>query len=262
MKSDIETIGTWVAFFLTLMVYCYLGKDIPFLYVIYRLAACVFVGVALAYGALMAWHAVLVPRLWLRLEGGQWWYVVPLVLCLLLLTGLKRSWSGLGGVTIAFLFGVGAALAVGGGIVGTLLPQVVATFVSLNPNHYQGTAAQEGDYPLTHVLNALLVVVGTISTLMYFYFTAKGGLPGGVSSGLSRSSGRMRTKYDWAKHGIRSAFAPLCSQAVRLATGFGKVFIMFTFGALFATAAISRISLLVDRVLFVIDTVLWYVPRP
>ena len=80
------TIGTLVAFVLTLMVYCYLGKDIPFLHALYRVAAYILIGAALGYGAIVAWHSVLVPRLILRLEGGQWWYLVPLVFCLLLLS--------------------------------------------------------------------------------------------------------------------------------------------------------------------------------
>ena len=134
--SEIDIIGTWVAFALTLMVYCYLGKDIPFLHAIYRIAVYVFVGVALGYGALMAWHGVLVPRLLLRLESGEWVYLVPLVFCLLLLARVRRSWSRLGNLTTAFLFGVGAALAVGGALVGTLLPQIRATFLSLNPGDY------------------------------------------------------------------------------------------------------------------------------
>lgn len=232
MELDIGIVGTWIAFALTLMVYCYLGKDIPFFHAVYRVAAYVFVGVALGYGAIMAWHGVLVPRLIFPLAGKQWGYLVPLVLCLLLV-GRARRPSGLGNVTIAFLFGVGSALAVGGGLIGTLLPQVEATFVSLNPGHYQGIASREGSSTVVYVLNALLVAVGTISTLLYFYFTTAGA----------------------AQRGAR-----LHSQFIHLSAGFGKVFIMFTFGALFATTAISRISLLVDRFRFIIDTILSLVP--
>jgi hypothetical protein len=234
MEPDIiQIVGTWVAFLLTCMVYCYLVKDIPFFYAIYRIAVYVFIGVALGYGAIMAWHSVLVPRLLSRLEGGQWWYLVPLVLCLLLLTRAKRSWYGLSSITVAFLFGIGAALAVGGGLVGTLIPQVSATIGSLNPAHHRGIAAYEGNLPLVYSLNALLVALGTVSTLLYFYFTTESG---------SRRLARLR-------NGI-----------VRLAASFGKVFIMFTFGALFATTAISRISLLVDRMRFIVETLFSLVP--
>jgi hypothetical protein len=63
-------LGTLVALVLTVMVYCYLGKEIPIFHSIYRIAAYVFVGVALGYGAVMAWHGVLAPRLLLLLGSG------------------------------------------------------------------------------------------------------------------------------------------------------------------------------------------------
>lgn len=239
MNADIETIGTVIAFVLTLLVYTYLMKDIPFFHAIYRLVAYLFVGVSLGYAAVMAWHSILVPRLFAHLQTGEWtWgYLVPLVLCVLLLFRVKSSWRNLGNVTIAFLFGVGAALAVGGGIIGTLIPQIEATFVSLNPfsPDYVARAAQEGQTTTwVYILEALLIVVGTVSTLLYFYFSTEGG---------SRFAARLRDPI------------------LRLATGFGQVFIMFTFGALFATTTISRLSLLVDRLRFIIVTIWSFVPE-
>ena len=135
MNADLEMIGTIVAFTLTLLVYAYLIKDIAFFHAIYRLIAYLFVGVSLGYAAVMAVHGVLGPRLFGHLQNGEWtWaYLVPLILCVLLVTKLRPSWSSLGNVTIAFLFGVGAALAVGGGVIGTLIPQRRAVD-SLDPN--------------------------------------------------------------------------------------------------------------------------------
>jgi hypothetical protein len=233
MDIDVVNVGTWVAFVLTLMVYCYLGKDIPIFHAIYRVAVYVFIGVALAYGALIAWHEVLVPRLFRQLGQGQWFYFVPLLLCLFLLSRAKRSWRGVSSLTIAFLFGVGAALAAGGALVGTLVPQVQATFLSVSPAHYEATAMREGALPASYALDALLVVIGTITTLLYFYFT------------VGRGSQRLERARGWV---------------MDLAAGFGKVFVMFTFGALFSAAAISRIALLVDRIRFIIETVLPYIP--
>jgi hypothetical protein len=230
MEAGLSSIGMWVAFALTLMVYCYLARDIPFFHAIYRIAAYAFVGVALGYGAVMAWHGVLVPRLISPLTAGSVGHVVPLILCLLLVSRIKRSWSGMGNLTIAFLFGVGAALAIGGALVGTLIPQTRASFVSLNPAHYRDIATLEGALPTSYALDAFLMGLGTVSTLLYFYFAQE-------------KKGR-----------------PVSQGALRLAAGFGKVFLMFTFGALFATAAISRISLLVDRFRFLVETVLRYLP--
>jgi hypothetical protein len=235
--TAVGAVGTLVAFILTLMVYGYLGKDNAFLHGLYRVAAYLFVGVALGYGAIVAWHSVLVPRLLLRLEGRQWWYLAPLALCLLLLAKVgrsrgDRSWSGLGNVTLAFLFGIGAALALGGSLVGTLIPQIQGAFVSLNPDHYRGLAAQEGGLPLVYVSNAVLIAIGTISSLLYFTFTA----------GVQREP-RSRM---WPR---------LLDGMVRTFRGFGRVFLMFTFGALFAMTSLSYLSALVARIWFLIETI-------
>jgi hypothetical protein len=222
-------LGTLVALVLTVMVYCYLGKDIPIFHAIYRIAAYVFVGVALGYGAVMAWHGVLAPRLLLRLGSGEWAYLVPLVLCLLLLSRIGRSASGVSNLTIAFLFGVGAALAVGGALVGTLIPQIDATAQSLALASYEVPAAESGKTALEYVSSAGVVVLGTVSTLFYFHFTA-------------RQGGRR--------------FAGVRGRGLQVIAAFGRLFIMVTMGALFALAAISRLSLLVDRIRFLIEVFL------
>jgi hypothetical protein len=231
------TIGTILAFVLTLMVYGYLAKDIPLMRALYRIAAYILIGVTLGYAAIVAWHSVLSPRLLLRLESGQWWYLVPLVLCLLLLAKARRSWSGVGNVTLAFVFGVGAALAMGGALTGTLLPQVQAAFVSLNPAHYEGLVAQQGGLSLIFVTNAALITLGTVCTLLAFSYT-------------------VGTDRDDAGPGRR-----LVDGIVQVAFGFGKVFIMFTVGALLATTSISLLSALVDRIRFLVETLwTWVVP--
>jgi hypothetical protein len=231
MKLD--TVGTWVAFGLTLLAYAYLGKELPFFDALYRIVAYIFIGVALAYAAVQAWHGVLVPRLLAPLAAKEWFYVVPAILCLILLARLYRPWQGISRLTLAFLFGVGAALAVGGALVGTLMPQVQATFASVRPSAYQARAAQEGMAAGTYVLDVVVIAVGTISTLLYFTFTtARGATP------LEKTGGRIQ----------------------QIAAGFGKVFVLFTFGALFATGSISRVALLVDRVRFLIETLRPYIP--
>jgi hypothetical protein len=231
------TIGTIVAFTLTLMVYCYLAKDIPLLRAIYRVAAYLLIGVTLGYAAIVAWHSVLSPRLLLRLESGQWWYLVPLGLCLLLLAKARRSWSGVGNIPLAFVFGVGAALAVGGALSGTLLPQIQAAFLSLNPVHYQGQTAQDGGVSLIFVTNAALVTLGTICTLLAFSY----------SVGTGTRDGRPGRR--------------LLDGVVQVASGFGRVFIMFTVGALLATTSISLLSVLVDRIRFLVETLWsWVIP--
>jgi hypothetical protein len=202
--------GTWLAALLTIIVYSYLVGDNP----LYRLAEHLFVGSAVGYAAVVAWHSVLVPRLIIPLAQdpyGNWHLLVPLALGFLLLTKAKASWTWLGNSTVAFILGVGVAVAIGGALFGSLFPQLKATIISLNPAHYP----QRG---WAGVIDALIIVVGTLSTLLYFYFTTGGQ-----------------------------------SRLARVRAGIGRFFILVTFGAIFANTVMSRVSLLIGRVRFLME---------
>jgi len=149
----------------------------------------------------------------------------------------KRSWSGAGNIPLAFVFGVGAALAVGGALSGTLLPQIQAAFVSLNPEHYAGLTAQDGGLSLIFVTNAALVTLGTVCTLLALGYTV----------GTGTRDGRPGRRF--------------VDGLVQVASGFGRVFIMFTVGALLATTSISLLSVLVERIRFLVETLWsWVIP--
>lgn len=208
-----DVIGIWISALLTVMVFSYLLGDNP----LYRLAEHLFIGTAIGYAVLVAYYSLLRPKLILPLVQSpleNWTLVVPLLLSLLLLGRLNRKWHKLGIVPLAYLLGVGAALAIGGALFGSLLPQTVQTIVSINP-------AAEG---WSVALSNLILVVGTLSALFYFYFTADTG------KGLGR---------------VRSGF-------VKAWQGLGKWFIMATFGAIFASTVMARVSLLIGRLQFLI----------
>ncbi len=208
-----ELLGTWVAALLTLMVFSYLVSDNP----LYRLAEHLFVGSALGYSIVVAIQDVLLPRLFTPLARdpvGYWHLLIPLLLGLLLLAKGRASIAWLGNISVGFLFGVGAALAIGGALVGSLLYQVRDTMLPLLPGEGDGGSA----------IDNLILVVGTLGSLAYFYFTAGGeretnGLRGGV---------------------------------LRVGSVVGKWFIMVTLGALFANAVMARVSLLVGRLQFLL----------
>jgi hypothetical protein len=205
-----DFIWVWMAALLTIMVYSYLLGDNP----LYRLAEHLFIGASVAYAVVVVIHGVLGPLLLKPLTSGETGErllaVVPLVLGLLLWTKLKTSWAWLGNFSVAFLLGVGAALAVGGALLGSILPQVRATISAID---------------LFGLERGLIIVIGTLSTLLYFHFAAgtKGGLSG-IGSGFIRA---------WAR--------------------LGRWFIMIAFGAIFANTVMARISLLIGRVQFLLQ---------
>lgn len=208
-----ELIGIWISALLTLMVLSYLLGDNP----LYRLAEHLFVGTAVGYAVLVAYYSLLRPKLVLPLLQApleNWTLAVPLLLSLLLLARTNHRWHRVGVVPLAFLLGVGVALAIGGALFGSILPQTVSTIQSVNP--------ADGGWGLA--LSNLILIVGTLSALSYFYFTADNG------SGLGR---------------IKVGF-------LRAWRGLGKWFIMITFGAIFASTVMARLSLLIGRLQFLI----------
>jgi len=207
-----DTIGAIVGLVITLLVFSYLIGDNP----LYRFALHVFVGASIAYAVVVAWHAILRPLLldWV-LSGNVLLGLVPFLLGGLLLARGVRSLSWLGSLSIALLLGVGAAVAVGGALVGTLLPQAGAAMRSLSPLSYP-------DDPLNGPLDGLLIVVGTVTSLMVFTFTLRRGM-----------SGRL----------------------IALGTRLGRFFLFISFGAVFAGVLIASVSVLVERLQFIIETV-------
>lgn len=223
---DPDVIGVWGAALLTLMVYSYLVADNP----LYRLAEHLLVGTAVGYAFVVAYHSVLRAQLvdpLIRDPRGNWPLVVPAVLGLLLLTKARTNIAWLGNVTVAYLMAVGSALAIGGALVGTIIPQVHATLVSLSPGQLGG-----GLPGLERALNNAILVLGTVSALMAFYFSAPG----------QRLIGRVWGQFvgGWAR--------------------LGRWGIMMTFGAIFASTAVSRITLLISRVHFLLADWLQLIP--
>jgi hypothetical protein len=212
-----ETLGPFIAAILTLMVFSYIFGDNA----LFKLATHIFVGVAVGYAIIIIWHQVFLPTV----TAGNLITALPaLILCLFLIlkipAGQGNTFSALGNITLAFVLGIGAALALGGALFGTLIPQVAAmTGISLNPNHYPNTQQEVG---LVIWLNNIIIVLGTIGTFFYFTFTV-------------RSKGFFG--------GLREGF-------VRFWAGMGRLMIIFTLGALFANTVSARVALLISRIQF------------
>ena len=220
-----DSLGFFVAAILTLCVFSYLLGD----NILYRLAEHLFVAVAVGYVFIVALHQVLWAKLLSpmlgALDDGNTGRVllllVPLVLGLLLLfKSSKRAGplSWFGNLSVAFLLGVGAAVAIAGGLLGTLLPQVGgASDVTRYVTRYG---------PVLGLLSGIVAVVGTVGVLLHFTF----------------GSGEGR-------------FAQFRSSVVRSWGGVGRWFVLITFGALLATVFLSRLPLLMARIQFLIDGV-------
>jgi hypothetical protein len=205
-----ELISGTLSFFFTVALLSYLIGDNP----LYRLALHIFVGVAVGYAALVVIYQVLVPRLINPLTSGDMTLIalasVPLFLFIFLALKLGPRTAAWGNISIAYLIGVGAAVTTGGALTGTLVPQIRTTWLSLVPT---------GDSPLGFLDN-IIIVAGTITTLLYFQFWLRGQTPSGTA-------GRV----------------PL----VRVLAGIGQGFLVLTLGVIYGGMILSGIAILSER---------------
>ncbi len=224
----VDLITGGISFLLTLMVLSYLIGDNP----AFRVAVYIFIGVSAGYVAVVAWHQVLYPRLIVPLLSGnladRHLTIVPLVLGLLLLFKLSPRTARLGTPSMAFLVGVGAAVAVGGAVMGTIFPQTLATFrlpsfASMSPELSQFFNSTVLKPNLEKFFEGMVAIVGTVATLVYFHYGAKA-----------------------------TAFGPRRGKLVNVLGWVGQVFIAITFGVLFAGVFVAAITALIERLYFII----------
>lgn len=231
-----EIFGAWVAVFLTLSIFSYLYRDNPF----YKIAEHIFVGVSAGYWASMFFWTQIQPnlfgRLWPVLHEGQtlgffgkiWYgiykgfgvltssvfpaggidkghemnlvYIIPLILGIMMLMSVFNKFGWFARWGIAYVVGMAAGLRAYGFLNSNVIGQVKGSIIPL---------VEGGSF--WSVVNGIIIVIGTITGLMYFYFSKE-------HKGWFGKVGRV-----------------------------GIYFLMVSFGAAFGFAVMGRISLLIGR---------------
>ncbi len=207
-------IAGFVAFLFTLFIFSYLISDNP----LFRIAVYIFVGVSAGYVASVAWRQVIWPDLFFPLMTGTFaqkaLLTIPLILSALLLTRVSPRLTQLGMPTMALLVGVSAAVAVGGAVTGTLLPQVGATI-----NMFDARSVTSGAQLAEMIFNGAWILAGVTTTLVYFHFGAR-----------ITSDGSVR------RFGL-----------IELVAFIGSIFLAITLGVLFAGVYSAALTALIDR---------------
>ena len=212
---SIELISGFVGFILTLLIFSYLIGDNP----LFRSAVYIFIGVSAGYAAVVVWYFVLMPRLFQPLLSADQsqlvFLVIPLILSVSLLAKLSPRISWLGSFAMALLVGVGAATALSGAVIGTMIPQSRAAMDAfIRPS-------------LGQLIEAVVMLAGTVLTLVYFQFSAKRAPDGSVKRNI----------------------------VVEVLAWGGRVFIAITFGVLFAGVYMAALTAMLERLSFVINFV-------
>jgi hypothetical protein len=136
-------------------------------------------------------------------DNGEWWLVFPGILGVLMFARLRPKWTWVSRVSLAFVIGNTAGIYLISSLHGMIFKQIAPMMVSVN----QGNGAEK-------IVLALLVIVGVITTLVYFYFSKE-------HKGFLGVTARV-----------------------------GIWFIMIAFGAHFGYTVMGRISLLIGRAEF------------
>jgi hypothetical protein len=214
--SWVDLVGGLLSLILTLGVFSYVLGD-NFLF---RLALHIFIGVTTGFVLVIVSYNViwsqLISPMFFSDSMNKATLIVPLLLAALLLFKASPRLAGLGNPVLAFLVGVGAAVAIGGSIMGTIFPQVSATISFLDIDFQE-------NYFIFKLINGTIILVGTLSTLIFFHFN--------VSRNSTENFGRpvWLTSISWV----------------------GQVFIAIVFGVLFAGVYAASITAFVERWIFI-----------
>jgi hypothetical protein len=224
-----RTIGLWLAAFFTLAVMSFLYADNVF----YKLAEAIFVGISAAYWMVIAFWDVLVPNLmgkiWPTLiqkwampglsgpdAARNLWYLVPFVLGIMLLCRLLPQGGWIARWPLAFVIGTTAGLQLIAYLSGDFLAQIRSSILPLVAMHL-------GAFDFWQSAKNLIIVVGVLSCLTYFFFSFE-------HTGFVGKTAKV-----------------------------GIWFLMITFGASFGYTVMGRIALLAIRIEFLLDDWLWLI---
>jgi len=192
---NLEFIGITLASLLTLAIYSFLYKDNPF----YKLAEHIFAGISAGYYVGLVWHSIIRQQLLIPLlNQHQYLFIIPGILGILMFTRFVPKISWISRISLAFVIGNTAGITLIQQLHGIVIPQTRSTFLDITS------------------ISGLVMVIGVISTIIYFYFSKehKGVLGLGAQTGI------------W--------------------------FIMIAFGASFGYTVMARVSLLIGRAEFLL----------
>jgi hypothetical protein len=222
--TGLEIIGIWLAAGLTIAIYSFLYKDNP----AYKLAEHIYVGVSAGYTVCITYFNIIQPNLidqifdrdnvitlitlknhiiflWrpLSIAQGDYLLLIPALLGLLMYSRFFRKISWVSRIPIAFIIGAAAGIGVPNSIQASLIRHTSATIAPL----FSDSGFQ---------INALVIVIGVVAVLIYFFFSIE--------------QGRTLKTISWV----------------------GIMFLMVSFGAAFGYTVMSRVSLVIGRMRFLI----------
>lgn len=204
MSGFMSVFGLWMAVFFTFSIFSFLYKDNPF----YKFGEQVFVGLSAAYWLVYLFYSIMLPNLFTKLITdfkGNIILLIPATLGIMMLLRIIPKTQWLSRFPIAIMIGTSAGINMLRYTKSDMLSQISATMI--NPFNAASTSA---------VIGNILLIVGTICGVYYFYFSKK-------QEGISAVPSKL-----------------------------GIWFLMISFGASFGYTVMARVSLLIGRLEFLL----------
>lgn len=204
MELQLPGFGTWVAALLTLFVFSFLYRDNT----LYRLAESIFAGVSFGYYVGLAKMNTLEPNLFRPLFtdfSHHWSLMIPFALGLLLYLRYVPKLAWISNWSLAVYIGYYIGVNLIQRLHGEIIPQAKGTMLPLVGVDF------------SQLLGNLVIIVGVITVLIYFFFSSPHKGP------------------------------------LKLAARIGIYFLMISFGASFGYTVMGRVSLLIGRLTFLVE---------
>ena len=164
-------ISTTVAALLTLAIFSFLYKDNPF----YKIAEHLMVGTTAGYWVVILYHNTFKPNVLTKLDAGQWYYIIPTILGLLMWTRLVGKWSWISRYPLAFYLGIATGVAIP-------LEMKAKIIEQLDGSVHLITWMHTPQATMLGTINNSLILIGVLAGLVYFFFSkAHKGVTGGVA---------------------------------------------------------------------------------
>lgn len=203
-----ETLGLWTAALLTLVMFSFIYRDNP----VYKVGEHLFLGVSLGYSWCLYYYSNIYPQAIAPLTGGggaerNMWVLIPVLLGAFILLRMIPQLAWLSRYSFAIYIGGAAGIAVPAEMSARLLPLISGMMIPLLPS---------GEVGLAELVRNWVMLIGVISTVVYFFFSLE-------------------------HRGALGRFSRL-----------GVLFVMIAMGASFGNTVMARVSLLIGRFQFLI----------
>ena len=210
LPPELDLYAAIFGVFATIFIYSFLWKENP----LSRAVEHLFVGLAAVFTLAFMYDAALSQAVWgtERLAEGYYIWLIPLLLSLMYFFFFTKKYFFLYRYPVSIVAGIMAGMMICGMIQSNFIVQIRSTAALPLIGEVDGVGVWEGWPP--QGLNSIIIIIGVITALSFFFFT-------------------------WEHTGV-----------LGVSTKIGRYVLMATFGAAYGGTVMARMSLFIGRLTF------------